>query len=255
MANQQALSDDEIQLRRRARRRLIGAITLVTVMVVTLPMVLDGESRQPGQDIVISIPPQGSSGEFSSRIVPIPAQPTPKQGQGPAPAAVPAENAAPVVDVPAAPVVAQPQPSAKKAEMQPARPEGKKPEASVPVQAVKTGEPGDKKPAAAAAEAQPKPKEASSPSNHKDEKSAAKQDGGPFVVQLGAFASPVNAKDRQARLSALKIKFYTETVKTPGGDRLRVRAGPYATRHDAERIQAKLKAAGIKDGVVAEKKN
>jgi DedD protein len=91
----------------------------------------------------------------------------------------------------------------------------------------------------------------------KDEKSAAatsRQENVPYVIQLGAFANQANAKERQSRLAALKIKFYTETVKSPSGDKLRVRAGPYSTRKEAERVQAKLKAAGIQDGVVAEKK-
>lgn len=258
MAIQQALSDDEIQLRRRARRRLIGAITLVTVMVVTLPMVLDGESKQPGQDIVISIPPQTSSGDFSSRIVPVPEQPVAKPEPAPAPAAVqappaPAEPAA-AADVPAAPVVAQPsQPAIKKSEIQPIKTRGEKSEVPAPVQPAMAAAPESKKPAATAAESQPKPKEAAA--NRKDDKPVAKPEGVPFVIQLGAFSSSANAKDRQTKLTALKIKFYTEKVKAPGGDRLRVRAGPYATRHDAERVQAKLKAAGIKDGVVAEKKD
>lgn len=257
MAIQQALSDEEIQLRRRARRRLIGAVTLVTIMVVTLPMVLDGESKQPGQDIVISIPPQASSGDFSSRIVPVPEQPAAKPAPAPAtieaPAAVAAEKAVPA-DVPAAPVIAQPaQPAVKKTEILPIKTRAEKPEAVAPVQVAKATEPENKKPVAAATEAQPKPKEASA--NHKDEKPVAKQESGQFVIQLGAFASPANAKDRQTKLTALKIKFYTENVKVAGGDRLRVRAGPYATRHDAERVLAKLKASGIKDGVVAEKKD
>ena len=76
----------------------------------------------------------------------------------------------------------------------------------------------------------------------------------PFVIQLGAFANPANARERQSRLASLKVKFYTETVKTPSGDKLRVRAGPYTTRQEAERAQAKLKAGGIQDGVIAEKK-
>lgn len=244
MANQQALSDDEAQLRRRARRRLIGAVTLVTIMVVTLPMVLDGEPKQSGQDIVINIPPQTSGNEFSSKIVPVPEQPIAKQAQEPAP-----------VLAPTAPSAPQPQLMAKKAETQPAGIEEKKPEVPPAAQSAKAEEPGGKKPAAAAVEPQPKPKEAAPQDKRKDEKSAAaKQDGGPYVVQLGAFANAANAKERQAKLTALKIKFYTETVKTPSGDKLRVRAGPYATRQEAERVQAKLKASGIQDGVVAEKK-
>lgn len=220
MANQQAMSDEEVQLKRRARRRLIGAVTLVTVMVVTLPMVLDGEPKQSGQDIVINIPPQGASSEFASRIVPVPEQQKP--------AAAPAAPAA-------AAAVAQPP---QQAEVQTA------------AQPAKTEEPA--KPAAA--EPQPNPKEAAPQEKAKEEKPAAtRQESGPYVIQLGAFASMANAKERQSKLTALKIKFYTETVKTPGGDKLRVRAGPYASRQEAERVLAKLKAAGIQDGIVAEK--
>ena len=248
MANQQALSDEEVQLRRRARRRLIGAITLVTVMVVTLPWVLDGEPKQSGQqDIVIDIPPQNSGKEFSSKIVPVPEQPITKRAQEPAPAVVQAEKSSPA-HASVAPTAPQSQLMEKKAEAQSAKVEEKKSEAPPDDQTAKAVEPAGKKPAAAAAEAPPKEK-------RKDEKSAAaKQDGGPFVIQLGAFANLANAKERQAKLAALKIKFYTETVKTPSGDKLRVRAGPYATRQEAERVQAKLKASGIQDGVVAEKK-
>lgn len=239
MANQQAMSDDEAQLKRRARRRLIGAVTLVTVMVVALPMLLDGEPKQSGQDIVINIPPQTSGNEFSSKIVPVPEQPAPKQ------ALVPTTSSSP-----------QPQLMAEKAETPPAGGEEKKSEAPPAAQSAKTEEPGGKKPAVAAVEAQPEPVEAATQQDkRKDEKpSAAKHDGGPFVIQLGAFSNVANAKERQAKLTALKVKFYTETVKTPSGDKLRVRAGPYATRQEAERVQAKLKASGIQDGVVAEKK-
>ncbi|MDD5330921.1 MAG: SPOR domain-containing protein, partial [Sulfuricella sp.] len=225
-----------VQLRRRARRRLIGAITLVTVMVVALPMVLDGEPKQSGQDIEITIPPQTGGGEFSSKIVPAPEQPKP--------APAPAEKSAAVEA--AAPAV-QPESGAKKAETPSVKGEEKNPEVAVAAKPAKTEETASKTPPA---EAKSKPKEAP----HKDEKTAAKPDGGTFVIQLGAFASMANAKERQAKLTALKIKFYTETVKTPTGERLRVRAGPYATRQDAERVQAKLKGAGIQDGVVAEKK-
>ncbi len=240
MANQ-AMRDDEVQLRRRARRRLIGAITLVTVMVVALPMVLDGEPRQSGQDIEITIPPRTSGSEFSSRIVPVPEQAKP--------ASAPAENVAPAAE----PVAPAPPPApliARKAETPPARSEEKKAEIAPAAKPVKAEEAGDK--TSPAAEAKPKPKEALP---HKDEKSvAARQEDGLFVIQLGAFANMANAKERQAKLTALKIKFYTETVKTSTGDKLRVRAGPYSTRQDAERVQAKLKASGIEDGVVAEKK-
>lgn len=65
------ISDEQLQLKKRARRRLIGAITLVTLMVVVLPMLLDGEPKPVSQDINIQIPAQ-NGGSFASRVIPVP---------------------------------------------------------------------------------------------------------------------------------------------------------------------------------------
>ena len=51
-----AISDEELQLKRRARRRLIGAVVLVAALVVVLPMVLDTEPRPVSQNISVRIP-------------------------------------------------------------------------------------------------------------------------------------------------------------------------------------------------------
>lgn len=58
------LSDDELYLRRKARRRLIGAFALTLAVVVILPMVLDSEPRPTGQDIDLRIPAPDKVGEF-----------------------------------------------------------------------------------------------------------------------------------------------------------------------------------------------
>ena len=52
-----AVSDEEIQLRKRARRRLIGAIALAVLVVAALPMILDGEPPQRTQQIEVRIAP------------------------------------------------------------------------------------------------------------------------------------------------------------------------------------------------------
>ena len=52
-----ATSDEELQLKKRARRRLVGAIALVLLVVVFLPMFLDSEPKPLSQDIAITIPP------------------------------------------------------------------------------------------------------------------------------------------------------------------------------------------------------
>lgn len=52
-----AISSEELQLRKRARRRLVGAIALVVIVVVFVPMILDNEPQPVSQDISINIPP------------------------------------------------------------------------------------------------------------------------------------------------------------------------------------------------------
>lgn len=67
------ISDEELQLKRRARRRLIGAIVLVTAIVVVLPMVLDSEPKPVGREISVRIP-SPDAGPFAGQIAPPPAQ-------------------------------------------------------------------------------------------------------------------------------------------------------------------------------------
>ena len=87
------LMDGEANLKRRARRRLIGAVALTTVIVVVLPMLLDSEPRIVGQDIELRIPDKDKVGEFAPRIDLSPAS---------APvAALPAPAATPVIAAPA----------------------------------------------------------------------------------------------------------------------------------------------------------
>lgn len=58
------LTDDELNLRRKARRRLVGAVALTLAVVVILPMVLDSEPKPGGQDIDLRIPAPDKVGEF-----------------------------------------------------------------------------------------------------------------------------------------------------------------------------------------------
>jgi DedD protein len=210
MANQPSPTVEELQLRKRARRRLIGAITLVVLMVTVLPMILDDEPRPVGQDIAISIPsPQGADATF--RPAPEPVQPTPQ-----------AEPRKPVeaVEMPLEP---KPKPAPAAKEEKPAE----KPK--LPAE-----KPREDKPVAKVAEAH--------------------HSGGSYVVLLGAFLGEANAKQRQARLKELGVKYYVEKIKSAAGEKTAVRAGPYPTRQDAEHVLAKLKSSGITDGMVAEKK-
>ena len=66
--------DQELNLKKRARRRLVGAIALVLLMVIVLPMLLkDRSASEPKEQITITLPNESTSAEasdFDSTIVP-----------------------------------------------------------------------------------------------------------------------------------------------------------------------------------------
>ncbi len=212
-----AISDEELQLKRRARRRLIGAIVLVTVIIVVLPMVLDSEPKPVSRDISVRIPAP-DTGTFTSKVVPLPgskaATGAPKAAESRA-AARPVEEqkaaAAPPVPPSPEPVKAAPRETAK---------ETAKPAKVAPAKPAKVSKPAATRPA-----------------------------GGQFAVQVIALADAEKAKQMQAKITAAGIKAYTEIVKTAKGDVTRVRAGPFATREAAEKAREQLKAIGMNGNV------
>jgi DedD protein len=207
-----AISDEELQLKRRARRRLIGAIVLVIVIIVVLPMVLDSEPRQAGQEVTVKIPSPDSGG-FTSKVVPLPPESKSAAKEPPPPAKVPAEEAKKVA---AAPPASEPSKEvstpALKAETEIAKPPPPKPQ---PKAAPKKAKPAD----------------------------------GKFVVQVIALADAGRAKQMQEKIAAAGIKSYTEVVKTRKGDVTRVRAGPFVTRQQAEKAREQLKALGMSGNI------
>jgi DedD protein len=209
-----APSDEELQLKKRARRRLIGAIVLVLAAAVVLPMVLDKEPKPVDRDIEIKIP-SPESGAFKSKIVPT--EPTPQSK----PAAKP-------------PAVATKPDATPETQNKPATPPAAETKPAVTATVKETPRPAEKADAGKTA-ATPK---------------AAPQSV-TFVVQVAALSDAAKAKQIQQKISGAGIKSYTEIVKTAKGDVTRVRAGPFATRGAAEKARDELKAMGLNGNVAA----
>jgi len=76
-------------LRRRGRRRLVGAIALVLLAVIVLPMVFDSEPRQSVPPVSVRIPSEDDAG-FSPKVTP----------KGPAAPSAPRPGAAPAAEPP-----------------------------------------------------------------------------------------------------------------------------------------------------------
>jgi DedD protein len=226
------ISDEELQLKRRARRRLIGAIVLVAAIVVALPMVLDTEPKPLDGEISIKIPPPDSS-KFTSRMVPVPpsAEPRPANGDKSAPDAKSTPKFAAAVGE--KPAMAEPDVA-----KQPAPPPAPKAPPLAPP-------PTPKAPPPAVTEVPAKP--AAAPSAPAASEAAVQM----YAVQVVALADAEKAKEVQAQMAAAGLKSYTEVVKTAKGDVTRVRAGPYPSRAAAEKAHDQLKTLGLGGNIVA----
>lgn len=211
------ISEEELQLRKRARRRLIGAIALVSIIAVIVPMVLDHEPKPATEDITVQIP-SSEPGKFTSKIVPRSGSDAArKSGAKPSP------------------------PGGAKAPIKPEGDSAINPPAhdteAAPPKATAESKAGAKPSAAQRVRETPAvPARADS----KDE----------FVVQVAALNDAGKAKQMQEQMAAAGIKSYTEVVPTSKGRVTRVRAGPFASRDEAEKMRERLKALGLAGNVV-----
>jgi len=192
-------------LKRRGRRRLVGAVALVLLAVVVLPMIFDPAPRET-PPVSVRIPGE-DEGSFKPKAQVKPASP----------AAVPAPSA-----------------EEKKAE-EPKADEKK-------VEQAKAAPPKAQEPKAA-----PK-KEAAKPSATERARAEAALANAEFMVPVGAFANPDPVL---AKLAAAKVRYYTEKVATSQGTVTRVRAGPFASKAEAEKAHDALKKLGFNPGGVS----
>jgi DedD protein len=224
MAEQDA-SPNDLQLKKRARRRLVGAAALALFAVIVLPMVMDREPRPLSQDIQVRIPSQDATG-FAAKLLPAKPAATPMPAPEPKPVAEQKAEVQAKSEVAPAASAAAPAP-AKPAAQAAAGPAAKPVEK--PVTAEKKVETTDKPATKTAADA-----------------------SGQWVIQLGAYKETGNVKVLLAKLKGIGVPAYTEKAESPQGPRTRVRAGPFVTQEAAEKARTRLKIIGV-DGPVAPK--
>ena len=231
----------------RARRRLIGAAALLIGAVVVVPLVLDREPRSVPDNIVIDIPSEKS--RFTPKLS-VPPAPVPDSAAlVPPPDAAPAVGKADAAAVPAKTEAARPEAAKSDAAKPAPKPEPPKPEPSKSEPAKSAAKPED---ARKSTEARPEPVKAGdkASTDKSADKPPAAAKGGKFAVQVAAPASEAAARDLQDKLKKQGYTAFLEKVETKEGARWRVRAGPYATREDAEAVRARLKGAGMAGNLV-----
>lgn len=234
-------NDAQLQLKKRARRRLVGAVAFVSVVAVVLPTVMDHEPRQTVQDVEIRIPGQDEK-PFAPKFA---VSPVEKPAEKPAEVAV----AKPSVEAPDARPAAPP--TARVVEVAKDKPAEKpvaKPEKAPEKPTVKPVEKAAEKPAAKEGDA--KRAAAILAGQVAEAKPAAKS--GEYLVLIGAFSNEGNVKTLKAKLNEQGIKTFSEPLDTPQGKKTRVRAGPFASREAADKALEKMQRIGI-SGVVSAK--
>lgn len=234
----EAAVDPVLPEKKRARRRLVGAIALVLAAVIGLPMILDSEPKPLGDDINIQIPSKETSAPAGKSAV------VQKASQSTVAASLNPEEEVLEPVTPKAETKIE-----TKAEVKAAEPEKK----SLPP-VVKADSPEAKAAVAKAALAAPataKPEHAGDAVRAKAilegkaNPAAAPKVSGKLVLQVAALASQDKVNELQKKLQGAGLKSYTQKVATESGERIRVRIGPFANAAEAEKARAKLDKIGL----------
>ena len=245
--------------RSRARRRLLGATVLLGLGVIGFPLLFETQPRPIPINLPIEIARKDSAlvlpgavaalSRASAAVVDgLPAAPAEiveragEQGRDvagadPTAAAASAAKAAPK---PAAKAVPEPKTAVK-----PTLP-------SAMTSATTSATTSSQASASAAAPILPAAG-AANPSNDDGARVRALLDGqvpasapsARVVVQVGAYVDPAKLGDARQRVEKLGFKTYTQVVQTDAGQRTRVRVGPFASRAEADRAAARIKASGL----------
>ncbi|HEY4374680.1 MAG TPA: SPOR domain-containing protein [Burkholderiales bacterium] len=266
---------EDTQLKRRARRRLIGAIALVLLAVVVLPMIFDAEQKPLDQDVSIQIPSQG---DYVAKPPSAPAQPAapaadakaapeapkdvtpPKQANkdGKDTVALPGDNKGPAVIPPPVPEKGTPKAETKDETRDAAKTEAKD---VAKADAAKARAEAEAKARAEAEKAKAKAAEEKAHAKAESERAAALLNGGnnaptspksdkiasagSFAIQIGAFSSVEKAQEVRDKLSAAGLSSYAEKVSTKSGEVTRVRAGPFPSKEAADAARARIAGLGF----------
>ncbi|HEY5995325.1 MAG TPA: SPOR domain-containing protein [Gallionellaceae bacterium] len=211
--------DSEDELKRQMRRRLVGAVALVTALIVILPMLLENTPDPRTGSLELRIPDKDRAGAFTSQMVV--AESAPEITVEPS-AAMPQEVVVPPASVPASAVSTVP--------AKPVKPESVQSALAKPEPAHKPARPERKT------------------AEHKPTEHKAEERKPGFAVQVGAYSHAATAKELLEKLR--KQGWHAYTAKA--GETVRVRVGPYSSRGAAEQALHKLEAQGMQPAIVGE---
>ena len=203
------------------KHRIVGAIIIVALVVIFVPMILN--QREPPPDIRAVSEPSARGEIADTRVMVTPVVPEEPKADG---AGESASNAiAPAAD------------STPKPESPPIAP-AEKPAAVKKPPATSTN---GKAAATTAAPVNGKTAKAST-STEKITKG--------WIVQVGSFSNKENAMHLRSKLSSHGHTVHTETVTIAGKKATRLRVGPFRDKGEAEKVQAQIRKETGVQGLV-----
>ena len=218
---QKDVNDQELTLKKRARRRLVGAIALVLLMIIVLPMILkDRTNKQPADEVTITLnnnqKPQilPEASDFDSNVIP----------------SSEADSGSQQIENKSAEYSESPDSTNEPVD---------DPEAAAKAVDLENNQ-------SATAQAVPKPSETPKTDIKKN------VTGSKFYVQIGVFSDEANVKKLQAKLTDLGYKSQTEKIDTPKGKKIRLRTQLLGERNDAAIALQNIKDAGLTGMVVSQ---
>ncbi len=273
--------DPVLPEKKRARRRLVGAVALVLAVIIGLPMVLDSEPKPLAGDIAIQIPSKDkpySASDVAGPTSAVPAsqsldaneelvddvkavvktgaksenKPENKPVLKPEPENKPVLKSEPETKLETKP---ETKPVLKPETKSVLKPEAK-PETKPVIKPPVKSEPKPETKPAVKVDAKPDAKPVSKPEpaakpEESTQRAKAILDAGAepanskFVVQVAALATQEKIDELQGKLRGAGIASYTQKVATESGNRTRIRLGPFASKEEAMKVRDKLVKLGL----------
>lgn len=228
-------NDQELSLKKRARRRLVGAIALVLLMVIVLPMVLqDRVSLTPPAAVKITMPEMLSSVATNTENQSV-ATPS-ASAQISEPPVMAGEAASP--NVVSDEALATSKADSIKNGIEKRSDESKK-------AVVKSEDKLEVK------EVLAKLPEVKSDELKPAESKVQQKNSESFAIQIGVYSDGANIKQLQAKLKEAGYVSYSEKITTDKGEKTRLRAGNYPSRQEASVALVKLQKAGFSGIVIS----
>jgi len=232
-------SEQLVPEKKRARRRLIGAIVMVLAVIIGLPMMLDSEPQVINKNIAIQIPTKAESASLSESQE--------KMAEEVAEVDI-SEQAS---RIPSSETVSQT--AAAKTKLASSKPSVTE---VAPLVSSSTTSKLKKEPSAKNVSESTRALAILNDSNsglNSDSTVSAKtstKNSTRIVVQVGAFATQEKVNELRSKLTSVGIKSFTQKVTTSSGSKIRVRIGPFDDKEAADKVKNKIDKLGLNSKMI-----